>query len=842
MEKLIRRTIAPCTVLAVLALTCAASFAEDAVANPEPPVLRDVMWQMLPAVFRDVTVGPDGRAWWTARTPRLDADATCRLIEREFDKESPVLYGARPVLFEPGGRVWFEIRAMHIRGYDGERWINIRSEGGWFRGNCPGHGRRGGWDFGHNCMLGGKVFLLALKGVHCYDRGTDSTSYQPMLDREASRTALAPEPDGKGLVAFYLGVGFGEKFSVFAFWRWRDNTWTQIEMPPDIARKRLTGMRVEADGVWVQEYWRDNRDTKPGEPLNYVRPRFVPFDPQEKGKPADGDLTFVVGQYTAREVILGFEDTTEARYLRARQVTCEGKELGPGMLIDQPDGRITFLPGERFRTRFYSFDQSGPVMVPGGGAVWIPGVRGSRPADLYSLDDGKLISGMPKARIFRVSAVLGNGTVFASGGGNGKLIAYRHAAEDDRKFLEHQLIRGSRACIAPDGSIWVVRRVGPDQRVELLRFDGKEWTVVLCFDDRNWIVPKPLLAMSSIRVKFLPGHNGEMLLLIKDKFIFLVGDKVYADEDIQALIEAHKKEFAAAYFMGVPSSIDKKLQIAADKAGNIWVLGWYGRNTIDSMYKGTLKVLVGDKWLEPGPALRKLGSPSGKVAAIAAVGDGSIIYMNEPDLFHPERVSGLSFYGEVVDGAFVFVPAPHCSLQNVRYLHRNVRDHNGGLWVPISAGHVHLPGDECISGRLTDNFEEEIIRIQGRPIMCDQSGNVWFGSKDRADDAYKIWSPDGAVGSCSVPFVGRYDSFQRLFSDRPGSVYIWTRRAIFHLTADDPAQPASYTFKEQYFVDVKGMQSFIGFSKLGYIVLKVRGSGKTGSGLCIVKLPGPEDD
>jgi hypothetical protein len=45
--------------------------AEDAAADLKPPVLRDVMWQVLPDRIQSVTVGLDGRVWWAARA------ATC---------------------------------------------------------------------------------------------------------------------------------------------------------------------------------------------------------------------------------------------------------------------------------------------------------------------------------------------------------------------------------------------------------------------------------------------------------------------------------------------------------------------------------------------------------------------------------------------------------------------------------------------------------------------------------------------------------------------------------------------------------------------------------------------
>ena len=87
---------------------------------------QNVRYQVLPNEVRRVFVSPDDRAWLEMRAGRGPYDSAWmrRQIEREFSKPVPQLTGAVPVLFEPGGRIWFLCDGQGVLlGYDGRTWI-----------------------------------------------------------------------------------------------------------------------------------------------------------------------------------------------------------------------------------------------------------------------------------------------------------------------------------------------------------------------------------------------------------------------------------------------------------------------------------------------------------------------------------------------------------------------------------------------------------------------------------------------------------------------------------------------------------------------------------------------
>ena len=101
------------SVILVLTWALCAALAPAAAGRDRPEQLgdlrlRDVMWQALPEPVRQVFVGPDGRTWYQLRRPRgMTALQERQIIARQFRRPDPLIVGARIVLFEPGGRVWF---------------------------------------------------------------------------------------------------------------------------------------------------------------------------------------------------------------------------------------------------------------------------------------------------------------------------------------------------------------------------------------------------------------------------------------------------------------------------------------------------------------------------------------------------------------------------------------------------------------------------------------------------------------------------------------------------------------------------------------------------------------
>ncbi|GAH07606.1 unnamed protein product, partial [marine sediment metagenome] len=200
---------------------------------------------------RAVYVGPDNRVWYQLCHParRENLEVVRRIIEREFDKKSPQLFGARPTLFEPSGRVWFRTHSGRaLLGYDGKQWIERHAkEDHYFTGNCPNHGRV--YRNGYNLFLNGVAFFSESHGILCFDAG--NWSYQQMTEilpgerGTINYPVLIPEPDGKGVIAF-LKVK-----EDFILWRWRKGAWEEISLPDAIKPEVVSTVAPRRNGIWV---------------------------------------------------------------------------------------------------------------------------------------------------------------------------------------------------------------------------------------------------------------------------------------------------------------------------------------------------------------------------------------------------------------------------------------------------------------------------------------------------------------------------------------------------------------------------------------------------------------
>ncbi|NQT19702.1 MAG: hypothetical protein HQ592_08350, partial [Planctomycetes bacterium] len=573
-----RKSIEAVAVIAVLAIACAASFAEQAVDNLKPPVLRDVMWQLLPRNVLHVTVGPDGRIWWQMKG-EMDQAAACWLIEQEFGKEQPALCNARPVLFEPGGRVWFAVDGGKLLcAYDGKSWIMRQAADGLFCGNAPSHGRRN--RTGYNCIVNGRLFFIASGGVHCFDPQTNTWSYQQMLVGRCWQPLLFPEPDGGGVVAFYRQRQTSQVENALAVWRWRDGAWTRIQIPDDLSGSRMIGVRVAPAGIWIDEgryATRPQKGVQPRAPL-----LFIPFDPAQGPHRPDKAPQFTVGPYVARDVHLAFDDDPHAAYLRAMEVFKDGELLGPGMLIERKDGSVSLLKGIWLADipRYSSgWSCTGPIEAPKSAAVWVPSKKIRDRAVLYSVETGSRIMEVPLPRFGFVHAVRPDGTAFLSIGDSGRpaIIVFKHSAEDEREQLatvSKFKIRNSCFSVAPDGSVWANCGTDPEMEkkfnasLEIVRFDGESWGTVEAlrnFKDPRWIVH---------------GQNNELLARCGKEYILMLGDECYASDDLEMLISAHREECARAFLNGcirpAPSygggAGSRECEIVADAARNIWML------------------------------------------------------------------------------------------------------------------------------------------------------------------------------------------------------------------------------------------------------------------------------
>ena len=302
-----RGTIVAWVSLAALTFASSPSSAEEAIHNLEPPVLRDVMWQVLPDSIRSVYVGPDGRLWWQIdhRREKPEIGKIREIIERQFANESPVIYGARIALFEPGGRTWFiDHSGKHLMAYDGKRWIERQVTGfSSFCGSCPNHGRYE--RKGYNLILRREAFFLDSYGVHCFDLDKRTWSYQPMSAYECPTAFLVPEPDGQGLIACLNGIvnrRADPTECIVEFWRRREGNWTPLDVPQKLLTSTIAGIAPVKNGVWIDEQYRGSAYSRPKDREKAPKPRlwFAAFD-GEAGQ--NDNPPFTLGPYEALSLI-----------------------------------------------------------------------------------------------------------------------------------------------------------------------------------------------------------------------------------------------------------------------------------------------------------------------------------------------------------------------------------------------------------------------------------------------------------------------------------------------------------------------------------------------------------
>ena len=237
-------------------------------------------------------------------------------------------------------------------------------------------------------------------------------------------------------------------------------------------------------------------------------------------------------------------------------------------------------------------------------------------------------------------------------------------------------------------------------------------------------------------------------------------------------------------------------------------------------------MLAGTTWLTvcdflPPKTPEDVGQVTG--GNMAAIGDGSIVYFIDTE---PHAAGHRSYYGEVVDGRIAVVPAPYWTATAP---YREVRDSQGGLWVPS-----WLKDGLCVY-RLSGQFRDEACGDIGLPWLIDKSGNLWLKSP-RSVPEWRVWRDGDVRATITIPSSSNHSTIAPgLFSDLPGSVWAWTQTGLYHLTAANPADPARYAVTEHYLVDgIDGPSEFVGYSKLGYMALNAGGS------LWLVKLPEQE--
>ncbi len=840
--------------------------------RPDIP-LRNVRWQALPEAVRTVVVGPDKRIWYLVaeHTWPVEGDlaAVRGSIEGEFGRKSPRLYGARPVLFEPGGRVWFVCSPGQnlLLGYDGKRWIErkITRKSMHFYGNCPGNGRRFRCDY--NVAAGGAAFFIDNLGVHCFAGG--KWSYQKVISpsrKSGYYPRLLPEADGKGAIAF-------DPAGARRLWRWRGGRWrpagTSLQPDPPAGGEHKGQQKwVCKNGGWVQ--------IATGKTLAGRRPAasdIVSAAPagggvwllsrggrmrlhtQEQGKAAAK-----ARQAFARLVKALGDDSYRVREQATQDMIALGPSISP--LVAEALGRTKDLevktrleavrgalagaarPGESgVRLGPYRLKGARIVHAGAGGRMYVTAAHihqdgkdlGAGLVVAAGKDKVRALIGAEFAKPWKLGHIEDSGPV--PGPEDGQLwLAGRPARLLDVNRGAFVDAIPSAAfhwihAVAADGTVFVSRRQAgqngsrpimayrpgaPDDR-KLIRADTlrvkKGAPFCIASDGAVWThaADGRVVRFDGKKWRLSPGRENV------NRVDFLIPGRkgaIFAGMDGRAALIAPPQgvfEDASPCKLIAAHRKDVLNCFPPERKSGHWCsstqLATDKAGNIWLNHSGRLRALVGQTWVDAGASLAAAGAKAMRVGYLGAVGDGSRVYVTD--------CANTNFLGRVAGGKVLFESAP-ATCCGYRF-YENVRDLEGAYWQP---GWSQRPRGKVVR-RLTQKGVAGKVFRSGWSRLLDAGGNVWLGDVgDESPATFKIWRAGRIAGSVKIPSPADHT---RLVSDRPGSVFAWTPFGLYHLTSR-PTGSADFSIKAHYAIagGIAGSPR-VEYSRLGYIVIAASG-------------------
>jgi len=803
--------------IAILMLgSCAPARKADQV---KPPVLRDVMWQLLPANVRGVYVGPDGRTWWILHDSRMDdsrrqdevtlAEVKSE-IEAQFDAEEPVIRGSwntRIVLFEPGGRVWFYVFGYStLIGFDGKEWIEQpMDEDEQFLVGPPNHGPE--YEDGpFGCVSNGHAFFLTTRHVYVWGIENKQMTSQ-LLPAELEigcflYDQLLPETDGEGVLVYGQQEANDAMMKQFLL-HWREETgWREVELdelPANHEYVMMPGIFNGKPGAWFS----DNDDL-----------RFLQLDGGAiiQQSYAVGDIEF-----DAHHARLLYSDLDGCIYVGSKGMRQARQDLGPGIVALGPHAQAFRFGDESLLERWtyvvgcccsHSRPMAIQVHEDNATGLWIRGRTWPRASAFHvDLETGAVDDEMPNSEFTHLRAVLNDGTVIASAEypnfGLCPVAAYRSKAVDDRLLLRAEKgfeIGGGPACIAPDGTVYATTR---ERGVVHITPDSCTPVPGVC----GWI-------------HFIaPGADGSMLVFLthiegkqEDEYVFVKGDKVVRGYPLESFAFEHRKELIAAFpprNAGALWYMD--MQVFSDSRGNLWI----GENKP--------KVIVGDKIIGIDTGIEEPRRPRDNRVVVYPMRNGVLLQKNKGNMQLADK-EGWTWYVEIQDGKPVTTALPHEEQESAAEAHSRgaetmpVHAPDGTLWLPVFArvpeptsGFI-IHGLHFYYGVQRFGTDGSVSLHRGTLSLCDVDGNVWLS---RDNGRFDIWCQGRIAHSVNLPYC------KTLLSDASGSVWAWGPTGFHHLVAPDQAKPYEYSIVATYWpADMAGRLVLLGYSRLGFLVIR----------------------
>lgn len=790
--------------------------------------IRPVFIQTLPDEISEVLVGPDQRLWCKIVVPRstLYINEIIRSWETEWGREMPQLQMLAPVLLEPGGRMWlvssFSGRSV-LRGWDGKNWIEHElTEKTSMRGSSPNHYSAYG---AHNAFVNGTAFFVHETGVSTFDG--KQWAYQAVTsDGPRRQFHFHIEPDGAGVMAI---ASLGDKS---VLWRWREGRWESWPAAGPLGYLRCAA--PAQDGVWlltdgllrfhpykigevvaarVRELNSPKKEVReaaqqalvdlgPGAISSIEKCLLDVEQPEVINRLQEAMVSIRQPRKPTKESRCGeyaLDDVQHLQYFGNGWISLAAKSIKPGApnggaILISPAGKMTLLAGEEYRQAF------GASIGSNGGPLCVDEKRAwmlAMPTRLFNFETLKFEAESPtSAQAHSLLAVKRDGTLFQ--GRSDGVVVVTPGMPDDRKKLpfESRALSYHHFSIAPDGCIYAL-----GSEVGLIRFDGKQW-----HDEGAAVSDRSYYGGAF-------GSGGELLIRTERRYAYRDKQGWTDAKELRDLVGRKADSMRAAYLK--PPSKQKPpltFDIACDAGGNLWVLD-----------QRKLAVLCGDKWEDPAKALLAAGAGRESPRSICPVGDGSRVFVTF------ERQA--SVLGHVRNGTVVFVSA-----EDAGSIFR--RDADGAVWVnaiepPQTYAFPPKPPKRILL-KVTEKGVTEKLSDTGIPVLLDESGNLWCNAGPiRRGSRVNILGNGKLIHSLEVPDASH--PFH-LMTDRPGSIYTWTRRGLLHLSG--PAKgDGSWQAGETATVDLKFSPREMEVSRLGFAVLSTADSYGKDCQIHLVKLP-----
>jgi hypothetical protein len=472
---------------------------------------------------------------------------------------------------------------------------------------------------------------------------------------------------------------------------------------------------------------------------------------------------------------------------------------GTGTYVLRPGGKYHLVPGS---IRFgFSISSPVPVASADGKTLWLPSNVNN--AGIVRLDlaaENAAQERLPNPDFWFIHAVLPDGTLFLSprfpaspAAANASqatdvLVAFKPGAPEERKVIHAVASPAGDAlpALAGDGSLWAAQ---PGQGIS--RFSGAEWSTPIAlqagmiFGGRNGealISPQPVASPSSPSV-------GTFALLGKEASL----------SSLQEMVQTHSAALADA-FAGAEPTLFRK-------SASRWTPGAAWEYAGD----GGFSIAVDDQkriWMTQARQLRVFGK-GGWInvewpaengtgpSLVMPVADGSAMYLWSARTggarSSTQPADSKAFIAAMEGNAVRFNLAPWTGLAPFR-------DADGNLWIMRpragNVGRSVIPptvARPLVVERVGAKGVIDAFDISGMPLLRDLSGYVWIAAPN---DELELWKDGKIAGKIKVPYASLE---ARLFSDKPGSVWIWTLEGLQHWTAAEGT--AAYERKGLYAVE-----------------------------------------